>query len=140
MSVGGFNGIKLGYCGNNNDAKNVMKGCDCMINNASKRTILSVAVLASALMIIALVITSAARGVPADVPAVLTEARSDNGYWLRPYNGHIAVYNHQGDDSPMIETTIDVEGLRAVDRTQLEEGIGANTYEDVLKLLEDFGS
>jgi hypothetical protein len=40
----------------------------------------------------------------------------------------------------MIETTIDIEGLRAVDRTMLEAGIGADSYEDVLKLLEDFGS
>lgn len=111
-----------------------------MMNNALRRTLLYVAVFASAIMIIALVITSVVRGAPADIPAVLTEVQNDNGYWLRSFNGHIAVYYQKEDDSPMIETTIDVEGLRAVDRTMLEAGIGADSYEDVLKLLEDFGS
>lgn len=110
------------------------------MDNALKRTLLYIAVFASAFMIIALVITSAVRGASPVTPAMLTEVQSDNRYWLRSYNGHIAVYNHKEDASPMIETTIDVEGLRVVDRTMLESGVGANSYEDVLKLLEDFGS
>lgn len=111
-----------------------------MIDKALKRTLLYVAVFASALMIIALIITSVVRGISADNPAVLTEAQSSNSYWLRSFNGHIAVFNSETDASPAIETTIDTESLRAVDRQMLEEGIQAHSYEDVLKLLEDFGS
>lgn len=116
-----------------------MKGCDYM-TIALKKTLLSIAVLASSFMIIALVITTVLQGASADTPAVLTEAQSSESYWLRSHNGHIAVYNNKEDASPMIETTIDVEGLRAVDKVLLDSGIGATTYEDVLKLLEDFGS
>lgn len=117
-----------------------MKGCDYMMNKALKRTLLYIAVCASALMIIALVITAVIQSASADTVAMLVETQSNDSYWLRSHNGHIAVYNNKEDASPMIETTIDVEGLRAVDRIMLETGIGATTYEDVLKLLEDFGS
>ncbi len=118
----------------------MLKGCDCMINKALKMTLLYFAVFVSALMIIALVITSVVRGVSADIPTVLTQTQTNNYYWLRSYNGHLAVFNNKADLSPMIETTIDVEGLRSVDRQMLENGIEAKSYEDVLKLLEDFGS
>jgi hypothetical protein len=117
----------------------MLKGCDYM-NIALKRTLLYIAVLASAFMIIALVITAVLQGVPAGTPAVLTETQSKDSYWLRSFNGHIAVYSSKEASFPMIETTIDIEGLRAVDRTLLDTGIGTATYEDVLKLLEDFGS
>lgn len=116
-----------------------MKGCDYM-NLALKRTLLYIAVFASALMIITVVITAVLQGSSAETPAMLTEVQSSNSYWLRAFNGHIAVYSSEEDASPMIETAIDIEGLRAVDRTLLENGIGAATYEDALKLLEDFGS
>lgn len=119
--------------------RDLVKGCDYM-TIASRKTLLSIAVLASVFMIIALVITAVHQGASADTPAALTEARSSDKYWLRSHNGHIVVYNNMEDDSPMIETTIDVESLRAVDRVLLDSGIGASTYEDVLKLLEDFGS
>ncbi|NMA24133.1 MAG: hypothetical protein GX936_00540 [Clostridiales bacterium] len=107
---------------------------------ALRKTLLAIAVSASALMIIALVITAVLQAASADTPAALTEAGSGDRYWLRSHNGHISVYGNKEDDSPIIETTIDVEGLRAVDRILLDSGIGAATYEDVLKLLEDFGS
>ena len=118
----------------------MLKGCDCMMNKTLKMTLLYFAVFASAMMIITLVITSVVRGASADTPAVFTEVQSDNSYWLRSYNGHIAVYSDKAEVSPAIETTIDVEGLRAVDKEMLDKGIEANSYEDVLKLLEDFGS
>lgn len=110
------------------------------MNRASKMTLVYFAVFASALMIIALMITSAINGVSADTPAFFAESQSNDDYWLRSYNGHIAVYSNKMDDVPTIETTIDVEGLRAVDKELLDKGIKAETYEDVLKLLEDFGS
>ena len=118
----------------------MLKGCDCMMNKALKMTLLYFAVFASALMIITLVITSIVKGTPAATPAVFTQTQSDNSYWLRPYNGCIAVYSNKEDKFPVIETTIDVEGLRAVDKEKIEKGIEAQSYEDVLKLLEDFGS
>jgi hypothetical protein len=61
-------------------------------------------------------------------------------YVLRIYDGRIAVYHGEFPDAPTIETEIEAAGLREVDRIQLERGIGVKTYEEVLQLLEDFGS
>ena len=57
-------------------------------------------------------------------------------YLVRTYNGKIAFFT----DGAVIETDIDVSGLRAYDRQLLENGIAACTYEEVLQLLEDFSS
>lgn len=132
--------MKMDISGNNMNTGIMSKGCDYMMNKAVKMTLLCFALFAAALMIITLVITSAVRGVSVDSPAVLTEAQYNSSYWVRSYNGHIAVYNQKADVSPMIETTIAVEGLRGVDKDMLENGIEATSYEEVLKLLEDFGS
>ncbi|NLA87465.1 MAG: hypothetical protein GX847_09370 [Clostridiales bacterium] len=111
-----------------------------MMNDALRRSVLYIAVLAAAVMIIALVITAVFQRASADTAAVFTETQGNSNYWVRSHNGHIAVYNNKADNSPVIETVIDVESLRAVDRILLETAVGAATYEDVLKLLEDFGS
>lgn len=105
-----------------------------------KITLVYIAVFVSALMIVALVITSTVKGATAETTDVLTENHCRDSFWLKATDGHIAVYQNAADDTPMIETAIDVDMLRAVDKTQLQNGIEAETYEDVLKLLEDFGS
>jgi hypothetical protein len=111
-----------------------------MLKITMKAAVLSFAVFASVMMLVALVITSLVRNAAAGIPASVTETQADNGYLLRAYNGHIAVFYGEIKDSPAIETTIEVETLRAVDREKLEKGIQARSYDDVLQLLEDFGS
>ena len=61
-------------------------------------------------------------------------------YILRTFNGNIAIFYGEFQNEPAIETEIKVEKLRAVDRALLDAGIEVEKYEDVLKLLEDFGS
>lgn len=61
-------------------------------------------------------------------------------YILREYEGNICVYYMDNNGIPAIITDIPVEGLRSVDREMIERGIEVSTKEEVLKLLEDFGS
>jgi hypothetical protein len=111
-----------------------------MLKKTARAALLTVAVFASVLMLVMLVITTAARNASAGVPAIAQEQESATGYAVRAYNGHIAVFYGDLTDSPAIETTIEIAGLRAVDREKLLEGIAVAKYDDVLKLLEDFGS
>ena len=111
-----------------------------MLKNTVKAALLSFMLFASALMIVALVITSIVRSVSVGVPVEVQETLADNNYILRAYNGHIAVYYGDIKNSPDIETTIAVDKLRSIDREKLQEGIVADSYDEVLKLLEDFGS
>ncbi|MDR0861363.1 MAG: hypothetical protein LBN30_01080 [Oscillospiraceae bacterium] len=73
--------------------------------------------------------------------AVEVEPTSSVGaYTLRPYNGKIAVFTGAFLDEPAILTDIEVWRLREYDRKLLERGIPAATYDDVLRLFEDFSS
>ena len=65
-------------------------------------------------------------------------APQQGGYIIRSYNGRVAVFTD--GSTPAVETDIDVNMLRAYDRRLLERGIEVSTYEDALRLLEDFGS
>ncbi len=106
---------------------------------AIKAVLLSVFISGAMLMLLALAIVPTLSAAEEETAPVLAETQETESYWLRAYNGHIAVFF--GDtDAPAIETTIKVESLRDVDRQKLEQGIEAASYEDVLKLLEDFGS
>ncbi len=60
-------------------------------------------------------------------------------FLVKSHAGNVAVYNDAGAELA-IETDIAVSGLREVDRQMLESGITADTYEEVLGLLEDFNS
>ena len=61
-------------------------------------------------------------------------------YTIRAYNGHVALFMDSFAPFPAFETDIDVNMLRAYDRQLLEDGIEVDTYEEVLRLFEDFGS
>jgi len=76
---------------------------------------------------------------PEAPPTVAAEER-DGRYIVRTHNGKIALFTDDFALTPAIETDIDVSGLRAYDRMLLKNGIEVGTYEDVLRLLEDFGS
>lgn len=62
-------------------------------------------------------------------------------YVLKDYNGLVGVfYKETESEGPIMQTEIDVNGLRAVDRELVEKGIEVSSYEAVLKLIEDFSS
>ena len=74
-----------------------------------------------------------------DAPAYVTYVQHGR-YIIRTYNGKIALFIDDFDAYPAVETDIEVRLLRAYDRRLLDAGIEVSTYEDVLRLLEDFGS
>ena len=104
-----------------------------------KALVLSVFVSGALLMLLALAVVPAIPADETEAAQVLAQTQESGRYWLRAYNGHIAVF-FDDEDTPAIETTIETGSLREIDRKQLETGIEAVTYEEVLKLLEDFGS
>ena len=70
--------------------------------------------------------------------AVVSPAASE---WitLKACNGKLAVFLGTPDAAPAAETGIDVAGLRAYDQRLVEKGITVGSYEELLRLLEDFG-
>lgn len=90
----------------------------------------------------ALVVTRCVSA-PADLPSepaglsVPDSAPSETGYRLSELGGRIGVY-YMGE--LLYCTEISVYSLREADRTLLQEGVRAETYSEVLSLLEDFGS
>lgn len=68
-----------------------------------------------------------------------TVTNIDNGFWLREYDGEIAVFSGN-ETSPSLKTGIKVSTLRSNDRAALTQGIYASTSEDVAALIEDLGS
>ena len=117
-----------------------MKGRDGMLKKTIKAGLLAFALFVSVIMIAATIVTSAVRNAEASALASVHQTGAASGYILRAYNGHIAVFYGDIIDSPGIETTIEIGSLRTVDREKLEKGITVNSYDEVLKLLEDFGS
>ena len=65
------------------------------------------------------------------------EESVDNYYYLRDYNGRIGVY--QGEKLLQC-TEIPVSSLRNSDQLLIEKGISTDSWDDLLMLLEDFGS
>lgn len=61
---------------------------------------------------------------------------NENRYFLKLEDGKLSVYHN----SETIIADISVPELRAKDRILLEEGLWVNSYEDILKLIEDFNS
>ncbi len=69
-------------------------------------------------------------------PAAAQDAVADK-YTVADENGKIGVY-YMGE--LMYLTDIRTDGLREIDKDLLGRGIETSSYEDVLRLLEDFGS
>ena len=70
-----------------------------------------------------------------NTPAEPVIAKSSE-YFLRLENDEIIIYK----DGKSTETGIAVSGLRQQDRILLERGMYVDSYENVLKLIEDFNS
>lgn len=67
-----------------------------------------------------------------------TEAKCE--FMLLEYNGKICVYNADELTAPIMITDIDAASLRSSDREMFKNGVGAADREELLALLEDFGS
>ena len=61
-------------------------------------------------------------------------------YFLKNCDGFVAVYRSTKGRAPESVTAIEIAGLRAADRAMLERGIPVSDRQELLELLEDFGS
>lgn len=61
-------------------------------------------------------------------------------YFLREYDGHVGVFSPHSSHMPVTVTDIEVAGLRDADRAMLSSGIAVADQDELLSLLEDFGS
>ncbi len=61
-------------------------------------------------------------------------------YTLRSYGGGVGVFSDNDYSEPIFFAEIDISSLRAVDRDMFETGVTVGSWEDVLRLLEDFMS
>lgn len=97
------------------------------------------AVLVTAAIVMAAPAAARAAVKLSDVQAAEAVPDKGQGYVLKLYSGCIAVYG-RGDDKPLFETDIRAESLRERDRVQLTSGIEADSYEEIVRLLEDYNS
>lgn len=68
------------------------------------------------------------------------EAASDAAYILREWNGYIGIFYANDLKKPFSVTDIQIATLRENDRQMLSVGIEADTQEQLMRLLEDYGS
>ena len=59
---------------------------------------------------------------------------------VREYGGKVCVFQSTNEAQPAVTTDISVDSLREADRQQLYAGIRVTGRENLLALLEDFGS
>lgn len=72
------------------------------------------------------------------LPAV--PAAAEAMYALRPWEGFVAVFCPPEAETPTTMTDIRVQDLPLTDRLAIDRGIEAADYDQVIRLLEDFGS
>ena len=74
-------------------------------------------------------------------PAQLQQAAvSSAGFILGEKDGSIAVYPAGGGSEPLVITNISLDRLRESDRELIRAGLPAASEDELLRLLEDFGS
>lgn len=69
--------------------------------------------------------------------ALCSTSEEQDVYTLMEHEGSICVFQNGGI---MLDSGIDAGGLRKKDRQMLESGITASSYDEILGMLEDFGS
>lgn len=72
------------------------------------------------------------------LPAV--KASAEAMYELRPWEGFVAVFCPPEAETPTTMTDIRVQDLPLADRLAISGGLGAADYDQVIRMLEDFGS
>lgn len=75
-----------------------------------------------------------------DLGVLRVSAAEDPVYVLREHDGYVSVYYPPEDPEPAMLTDIRVADLPAGDRRDLEQGIGAADYEEMIGLLEGLSS
>ena len=74
------------------------------------------------------------------IPALATPASAEGAYLLREWEGYIGVFCPPASQTPTTVTDIRVRDLPLADRLSLVGGVSAEDYQEVVRLLEDFGS
>ena len=64
----------------------------------------------------------------------------DAEYILRATDGYISVFATSEAKTPITVTNIELRSLREVDRAVIEQGMAVSDREELMSLLEDFGS
>ena len=77
---------------------------------------------------------------PAEIYARYSSREESAEYFLKNCDGFVAVYRSTKGRAPESVTAIEIAGLRAADRAMLERGIPVSDRQELLELLEDFGS
>ena len=82
-----------------------------------------------------LAVLSDLGALPADRTAAV-----ETGYELRNWEGFVALFSPPGGRAPVGLTEIRVDDLPPMDRLALSQGIRRDTYDEIVRLLEDFGA
>lgn len=104
------------------------------------------AVLAALIIVAGIMSTNAVKSIASQsmtdtvVPTELIKASVSAEYYLRDYDGVIAVFKSADAARPIETTEIETETLNDVDRELLRRGIPAENRQELLMLLEDFSS
>ena len=69
----------------------------------------------------------------------LADIADHPGYVIKDLDGYIAVY-FRGRGHPVYITSIPVVNLPSVDRESMKKGITVETRQEMIEILEDFGS
>jgi len=69
----------------------------------------------------------------------LADIADHPGYWVRSSEGFLSVY-YKDWGHPIFISHIPIATLRSQDRTEVERGIFVATRQELMELLEDFGS
>lgn len=72
------------------------------------------------------------------LPAVQTAGQAE--WSLREWNGYVAVFSPPDAQTPGTVTDIRVGDLPPADRRSLAGGVTAESYDQVIRLLEDYGA
>ncbi|MDD3193588.1 MAG: hypothetical protein PHE47_07020 [Oscillospiraceae bacterium] len=65
------------------------------------------------------------------------ESYGECQYWLRDYNGYLAVFT-PGQEEPEMVFQVFTRNLPQYDRQALQDGIGIRNYEELVARIEDF--
>ena len=107
-----------------------------------RKNIMKLLVLAVA-VVCAITMASVAIGqiyeTRSDMVTHIADIEEYNGYVLKDADGYIAVF-YKGRGYPAFITNIPLASLRGVDREDVENGIVVETRQELIALLEDFGS
>ena len=66
-----------------------------------------------------------------------SQASGEYQYWLRDYNGYLAVFGKESE-SPELIFQVFTRNLPQYDQQALQDGIGVRDYEELVARIEDF--